>query len=130
MVFAINAVENSPNNFAAFLALAQKINGTATGAPTATGTGSVKAIAGAIEGDSESQSSKELLRNSYIVIGLAGAGLLCLIVLIILVLGKGGLKGRPGSRSGPRYQKPGELEKLEESLSFTHPSTSETRYSD
>jgi hypothetical protein len=42
MVFAINAVESGPNNFAAFLALAKQINGTAA-TTGASGAGSATA---------------------------------------------------------------------------------------
>lgn len=37
MVFAINAVESGPNNFAAFQALAKRVNGTAAGTASAGG---------------------------------------------------------------------------------------------
>ena len=42
MVFSINAVESGPNNFAAFLALAKQINGTAA-TTGASGAGSATA---------------------------------------------------------------------------------------
>ena len=51
MVFAVNAVEDSPRNFTAFQSLAIQLNGTnATGASTGTGSGSTTGSNGASAG--------------------------------------------------------------------------------
>ncbi|GLB43081.1 hypothetical protein LshimejAT787_1205300 [Lyophyllum shimeji] len=51
MVFAINAVESGPNNFAAFLELAKRSGATSTSASgTSTGTGSPRPTSGAVMG--------------------------------------------------------------------------------
>ena len=42
MVFAVNAVADSPNNFSAFQALALASNGSSSATPSATATGAVK----------------------------------------------------------------------------------------
>ncbi|KAK1233142.1 hypothetical protein PQX77_003677 [Marasmius sp. AFHP31] len=99
MVFSVNAVEDGPNNFAAFQAIANRTKTMPTMATGSGGTTKGNVAAAIDDSDLVDLDVKQLITNSYIVIGLL-AGILITMVVVGVMSTRGALRGRD---SKPRY---------------------------
>lgn len=121
MVFAINAPATGDRTFEKYRQRAIASNGTTTGPTNARG-----ALAG-LSDDEQAADEKALLRNSYILLGLAGGVILLLITVIVLIV-RGGGRAKPSKSYAPVTlpRKDGS----DEGFSLTHPQGETARYGD